>query len=918
MRQVQDFVPESFPGDPGVEGPLNTRQSDTDVGCGTDLLHAYAESARLQAAHAARMRLRAEGAEAALTVVRRSTSWRATWPLRLGGHAINALAGRDAAQRAHAAAVLRSGIAWWAGLIRQRTAMLGRPALAADRRNSIQAAYTAPVDVPPDVAVAPAVLIVAELSIPQCAKYRVWQRQELLQLAGERCTVADWRDHAAVMSGLQICTTVVFYRVPLQPLSRPYFAEARRLGLRMLWEVDDLIFDPEIYAANSNLKSLPAQLRADLLAGSAEYRRGLLECAEAIASTESLAEVMRAVGVPTVYVIENALDRETLAAAQAIRSAPPRRGPGVVIAYGSGTSTHDADFALVADAVATLMREDTNLLLRIVGELNLPPVMDNFHDRIQRHERLDYVSYLRLLSQSDISIAPLEPGAFNDAKSNIKYLEAAILGLPSVCSPRRAFRDVIAPGRTAFLAETAGEWREALRQLIARPVLRSQMGEVARQTVLERYAPNAVARHTARVLVKSGPRPTRRMKVLSVNVFYAPRSFGGATIIAEEMATRLNARPDTEVVAFTTQGHTGDERGTLLRYRIQGVTVFGVAADGADEIQSFDDPVIAERFDTVLEATAPDIVHFHSIQSISTAAVRVCQRRGIPYVVTLHDAWWLCARQFMVRGDGRYCGQTQIDLSVCQACLPGVRHLETRRTLMQTALAGARLVLAPSAFHRALHIANGCDAQRILVHRNGVRMPARPHTRGDTSRLRFGFVGGNEAVKGSLLVREAFALLPHGNYDLILVDSTLNLGFSSIRPRDWPVRGRLQVVPGYTQDTMDEFYDRIDVLLFPSQWKESFGMTVREALARDIWVIATDGGGQSEDIVDGVNGTLIPLDGRADGLRDAVRALLDSPQRLQGHANPYKARIMTFDAQAESLHRILAAASAGARPELAA
>ena len=38
----------------------------------------------------------------------------------------------------------------------------------------------------------------------------------------------------------------------------------------------------------------------------------------------------------------------------------------------------------------------------------------------------------------------------------------------------------------------------------------------------------------------------------------------------------------------------------------------------------------------------------------------------------------------------------------------------------------------------------------------------------------------------------------------------------------------------------------MDVLLFPSLWNESFGLTVREAIARDVFVLSSDCGGPGE------------------------------------------------------------------------
>ena len=106
------------------------------------------------------------------------------------------------------------------------------------------------------------------------------------------------------------------------------------------------------------------------------------------------------------------------------------------------------------------------------------------------------------------------------------------------------------------------------------------------------------------------------------------------------------------------------------------------------------------------------------------------------------------------------------------------------------------------------------------------------------------------------------------------------------------------------------------MLLFPSQWKESFGLTVREALARDVWVIATESGGAAEEIVPGVNGDLIPMGKDPGPLARAVERLLDQAPRLDGYANPFKAGLATLPDQAAELHALLSATAGGpgARP----
>jgi glycosyltransferase involved in cell wall biosynthesis len=258
-----------------------------------------------------------------------------------------------------------------------------------------------------------------------------------------------------------------------------------------------------------------------------------------------------------------------------------------------------------------------------------------------------------------------------------------------------------------------------------------------------------------------------------------------------------------------------------------------------------------------------------------------------------------------VREDGKYCFQTTIDLHICQNCVPGAYHLEARARLMRAALRGAALLISPSAAHRTLHIANGVDPDRIVVAPNGVRLPATPPARMPGKVLRFAYVGGNVEVKGFSVVKRAFEALDRDDWELVLVDNTLNLGFSTMNAAEWSVRGTLRIVRAYTQDEMDAFFEEIDVLVFPSQWKESFGLTVREALARGVWVITTDGGGPAEAIEDGRNGTLIPLDGRHEPLLAALGALLDDPGRLHRGSQTQNDTIMDYAAQADTLHGLL-------------
>ncbi|RUM69189.1 MAG: hypothetical protein DSZ08_06880 [Sulfurovum sp.] len=62
------------------------------------------------------------------------------------------------------------------------------------------------------------VLIIAELSIPQCTKYRVEQKVEMLKILGYNTWVVSWTDFHEARQLLQLSALVFFYRTPAYPL----------------------------------------------------------------------------------------------------------------------------------------------------------------------------------------------------------------------------------------------------------------------------------------------------------------------------------------------------------------------------------------------------------------------------------------------------------------------------------------------------------------------------------------------------------------------------------------------------------------------------------------------------------------------------------------------------------------------------
>lgn len=863
------------------------------------------------------LKTKVQTTEAARAALLASTSWRITAPMRMmrraAAHPVRAA---KATRRVAAKSVLllrRDGLI---GALKRTTDLAQQQGvkgvlLAANRGDP-----AAPQAVPPVTKRRyPSaeqlrlqrlrVLIIGELSVPQCKKYRVDQKRDMIVSLGHDCTVISWREFEKARSLLQTHSVAIFYRVPGFPDALSLMKEAQRLGIPCYFELDDLIFDLDSYSVNPNLASLDTDTVKGLMDGAILYRRALERCRNVIASTPRLAELMQAVGGGLSFTVENALDAETLRVA-----ADARRRPDdgrVRIVYGSGTLTHDADFAFVAPALVRVAMRHPVVDILIIGDLQPPKALLNLGDRILRRAVLPYADYLALLAGGDIAIAPLFPAEFNEAKSNIKFLEAAVVGIPAVCSPRSAFAGAVQHGTTGFLAESEDEWFAALDALVGDAGLRERIGAAARQYVMSAYEPAAIARSQMKPLLEAHmPGRDSRLHIMEVNVLYRPQSFGGATILVESLAPLLHARSDTRVSIFTTAPHGSLAPYALERSDVEGIPIIRVGIqDRPGWAEEWWDEQAGESFREALRALRPDVVHFHAMHGLGAVLLDVCQEEGVRIVVTLHDAWWLCQRQFLVTAEGRYCGQRRINLNVCASCVASPGSTTLRAWRLRRALERADQLLTPSEHWRRFYIDNGFAPDRIKTNENGIRLPAAPKPNARPARLRFGFVAGTEVVKGFPLVKQAFEALQRSDWELVLVNHDLSIGRNSFADIVWRVRGSIRIVPSYSPEQADSFYNSIDVLLFPSQWPEAFGLTVREALARNKWVIATDQGSAAEFIVPGENGTLIPL-GQVGPLQAAVEALLNGVPDLRAWVNPYPDRIRRIETQVEELRNIIA------------
>lgn len=100
-----------------------------------------------------------------------------------------------------------------------------------------------------------------------------------------------------------------------------------------------------------------------------------------------------------------------------------------------------------------------------------------------------YKEYPKFLAKLglDISIAPLIDDKFNRGKSNIKWLEASMLEIPTVASDVYPYKHSIKDGKTGFLAGNTKQWVNSLSKLIESKELRRKIGKEAKKEAIKEY-----------------------------------------------------------------------------------------------------------------------------------------------------------------------------------------------------------------------------------------------------------------------------------------------------------------------------------------------------------------------------------------------------------------------------------------------
>jgi glycosyltransferase involved in cell wall biosynthesis len=352
------------------------------------------------------------------------------------------------------------------------------------------------------------------------------------------------------------------------------------------------------------------------------------------------------------------------------------------------------------------------------------------------------------------------------------------------------------------------------------------------------------------------------MRILLVHDFYQQPG-GEDAVVRHEMA--LLQSKGHEVVLFSV--HNDDIKGILRKAVTAVLAVYN--------------PWARRRLTAALAKTRPDIVHVHNFfPQLSPSVFDACRAAGIPSLMTLHNFRILCPTSFL------YHDTHLRERSLRHSCFWTVKQRVYRRSYIGTFFVACMVefhkrigtwrnkvdrFIALTDFAKQKFIEGGLPPDRISVKGNFISAPRATEEMGDRRRGAL-FVGRLSEEKGLTTLIDAWKGI---DYPLRIVgDGPLREFCEKAQSEHVACLGRLS-----PEQVFDEMA-RAAFLVLPSVWYEMFPLSLAEALAAGLPVIASRLGGLSEMIEDKRTGLIFAAADAAD-LADKVRWAVAHPGRMR-------------------------------------
>jgi glycosyltransferase involved in cell wall biosynthesis len=414
------------------------------------------------------------------------------------------------------------------------------------------------------------------------------------------------------------------------------------------------------------------------------------------------------------------------------------------------------------------------------------------------------------------------------------------------------------------------------------------------------------------------------MKILQVTAGFVPDGLGGVELALARFS-KWAQRQGHEVLVYRRYDRADEADFVRHDEVVDGVRVVGVNyrfRDAANFQFLVENAAHKRAFGAVCDEWKPDVVHLHHATCLTTEIVDAAQERGVPVVVSLHDYWLGCPRGQRIRADLAYC--PTIEVERCTRCYretwPHWFPKQPDRTFdhrvfgdyqarIRETLDRADALVAPSPFTRRVFERDGIAARRIEVVEYGMDVDLYRDTRGmartPSTRFRVGYLGTVLPSKGVHILIEAFkriglsdrCLEIHGPILPFHQDTTYG---ERLRQQTVGWESQITFHGAYAPDRAPRILAKLDCLVVPSIWYETYCMVVREGFLAGVPVVASNFGAMAESVEDERTGLLFDVGDSVDLARKIDR-LAREPELRQRLIQSEKHLVTTAENGAQTV-----------------
>ncbi len=352
------------------------------------------------------------------------------------------------------------------------------------------------------------VLFINGCYLPHPSRYRVSHQREQMLANGIISGEVFYTD--LTLEYVKRYRAFIFYRCPYTDMIGDFIKLAKSFNKAVIYDIDDLVIDTKYTDNIPYLSTISKEEKKNYDEGVDRMQKTLRLCDAAITTTEALANELKNY-VPEVYINRNTasdamceasywamfdrdvypnlpderLNSKEIKQRDALIAENAKTKNWIKIGYFSGSITHNDDVEFILPVLVKTLKNHENAHLYFVGELTLPDELKDFKNRIHALPFVDWRNLPKLIASVDINIVPLCDTVFNAAKSENKWLEAALVKVPTIASNIGAFAKMVENGETGILCNNNEEWLSALDKLIIDNEYRLKIAKNAYEFVMQ-------------------------------------------------------------------------------------------------------------------------------------------------------------------------------------------------------------------------------------------------------------------------------------------------------------------------------------------------------------------------------------------------------------------------------------------------